>query len=100
MNDDRPPAARRYETEERELSQILQDFALAARDGEADQEEDRAIRWLLVILNDHRTQAYAEGYDVARTWKPTWWDRNWFGVVFLGLIAAAMVMIGLINGWS
>lgn len=30
----------------------------------------------------------------------TWWQRNWFGIMMLTLMGGAMIIIGLVNGWS
>jgi len=87
VSDDRPPAARRYDADWEEL----EDFVL-----EEDRERVRA--WLDRTLYEHRAQARAEALQ--ESFHGTWWDRNWFGLAFLGLVAVAMLMIGLINGWS
>lgn len=87
---ERPPAARRYETEWEELLAQMTD------PGGWNQEATRA--WLDRTLYMHREQARAVALQ--ESYRGTWWDRNWFALAFLGMIAAAMLMIGLINGWS
>lgn len=89
-----PPAATRYADEEAELVSWLD----RAASEEAD--TDMAIRWLDATIYRHREEAYAQGLLTGKHWKPGWWDRNWFALAFLGLLAAALLMIGLINGWS
>lgn len=100
--DNRSPAARRYETEEAELDRILRDWALAERDGEEGPETEAARLWLDRTLYTHREQAYAEGLQ---SWgRPTgwkgWWDQNWFGVALLAMIGFGLLAIGFVNGWS
>ncbi len=89
---DRPEAAKRYETEERELIRFL-DLA-AGEEGDT----DAAVLWLDRTLYEHREQARAEALQ--ESFHGTWWDRNWFGLAFLGLIVLALLAIGLVNGWS
>lgn len=91
-HDDRAP--KRYETEERELAAFL-DLA-AGEEGDT----DAALAWLDRTLYTHREQAYALGVLHTQRSAPTWWDRNWFALALLGMIAGAMVVIGLTNGWS
>jgi hypothetical protein len=95
---DGPPAAHRYETEEREL-QVHMALLFAAETQEAKKARlDETMVWLDRTLYEHRQQARAEAFQ--ESFHGTWWDRNWFGLAFLGLVAFAMLMIGLINGWS
>lgn len=91
---DRPQAAKRYETEERELIGFLN--LAAGEEGDT----DAAITWLDRTLYTHREQAYALGLKDARSWRGSWWERNWFPVVLLAMISGSMVIIGLTNGWS
>jgi len=91
-----PPAVRRYEEEERELKEFLD--RAATSHWTLPQIEREAVAWLDKTLAEHRTDARSKA--VTEAWRGTWWDRNWFGLAFLGLVAFAMLMIGLVNGWS
>ncbi len=105
--DQRPEAAKRYETEEAELVVLVDGWAeqvvryreatglIMASGGNPD-----LRNWLDATLYRHREQAYAEGVLDTQRAAPSWWDRNWFGIVLLGLIIGSMVVIGLVNGWS
>lgn len=90
----KPQALRAYETEERELIDFLN--LAAGEEGDT----DAAVAWLDRTLYRHREQAYALGVLHTERSAPTWWERNWFGVVILIMMAGSLLAIGLTNGWS
>lgn len=102
-----PLAAKRYATEEAELTVLVDGWtAQVVRYREAtglimNSAGNPDLRdWLDATLYRHREQAYAEGVLATQRSAPSWWDRNWFVIVLLGLIVVARVTIGLVNGWS
>jgi hypothetical protein len=104
----RPEAAKRYETEEQELAVLVDGWAeQVVRYREQTGRRRSPVcggnpdlrNWLDATLYRHREQAYAEGLLAGRP-VSTWWDRNWFGVVTLAMMAGTFVLIGLVNGWS
>lgn len=98
---DKPKAAKRFETEEKELEELLNRFRFAST-GHVPALREQAMTWLDRVLYEHREQAHAEGL---KSWgRPTgwkgWWDRNWFGVALLTMIGGSLLVIGFVNGWS
>lgn len=92
--DRRPEAAKIFDPEKAELETIVRRI-IADQDSQG--WRDLSF-WVDVTLAKHRMEARSEG--LSESWRGTWWDRNWFGLAFLGMIAFALVMIGLVNGWS
>ena len=98
---ERPKAARRYEAEEAELTEMIQRHRYAAEMNRPFHERE-ILTWLDRTLYQHREEARAEGM---RSWgRPTgwkgWWERNWFPVVMLVMIGGGSLLIGFVNGWS
>lgn len=96
MSDDRrPEAAKRYDREHEEVRNVVRRI-IADPDGE---EGWRDLSfWVDTTLAHHRMEARSQA--LTESWRGTWWDRNWFGLAFLGMVSFALVMIGIVNGWS
>jgi len=94
--DRRPEAAKIFDPEKAELETIVR--RIMADPGPAGEGWTDLSFWVDVTLARHRMEARSEG--LSDSWHGTWWDRNWFGLAFLGMVAFALLMIGFVNGWS
>jgi hypothetical protein len=89
-----------YPREMEELTEHLKTYALAYRDGEEDSEVGEIRTWLDETVNRHRAQATSIAGLEAIKVRAGWWERNWFGLVLVGIWVVGMLVIGLTNGWS